>query len=155
MDLPLFGTMQKLGCRHPMDMFYDPLIRAKIESVPIYYRGMKVSPTLRPDRPGQYEFIYASIETGFIFRDLTSDTARELTIRQIDNNRLLGIPYDINYEVPVEPVKTDYDPNRDNRNAGVEDASELIVLGLSLVVTASVLYKRSMNDGSSATKGKK
>lgn len=154
MDQSLFGTMRKLGCKHPMDMFYDPLLRSKVNSVDTYYRGMRVK-AVPVDGGANYRFIYASLETGFVYRKLNIDTVTEFTIREVDHNRLLGIPYTISYEVPVTPNEPNYNSKRDNPNAGVEDASQLIVIGIALAVTASVLYKRFMSDSSNPTKGKK
>lgn len=152
MDQSLFGTMRKLGCKHPMDMFHDPLLRAKVYSVDTYYRGMRVK-AISVDGGANYRFIYASLETGFVYRKLTIDTVTEFTIREIDHNRLLGIPYTINYEVPVVSTEPNSSCKRDNPNHGVEDASQLIVIGIALAVTASVLYKRFMSN--STIKGKK
>lgn len=154
MDRSLFGTMIKLGCRHPMDMFHDPMLRAKVYSVDTYYRGMRVK-AVSVDGGANYRFIYASVATGFVYRKLTVDTVTEFTIREVDHNRLLGIPYKINYEVPVAPDEPNTNSKRHNPNAGVEDASHLIVLSLAFAVTASVLYKRFMSDSSNPTKGKK
>lgn len=154
MDQSLFGTMRKLGCKHPMDMFHDPLLRAKVYSVDTYYRGMRVK-AVSVDGGASYRFIYASVATGFVYRQLTVDTVTEFTIREVDHNRLLGIPYKINYEVPVTPQEPDNNIKHPNPNAGVEDASQLIVIGLAIAVTASVLYKRFMSDSSNPTKGKK
>lgn len=154
MDQSLFGTMRKLGCKHPMDMYFDPLLRSKVYSVDTYYRGMRVK-AVAVDGGANYRFIYASLETGFVYRKLTVDTVTEFTIREVDHNRLLGIPYKINYEVPVTPPEPNNSNTQDNPNHRVEDASQLIVIGIALAVTASVLYKRFMSDSGNSTKGKK
>lgn len=145
MDHSLFETMMQLGCKHPSDMLYDPLLRAKVNSVATYYRGVKV--VIRPCAGGDtYQFIYASLETGWVIRTVNVGILRALTIRTIDRCKLLGKPYTIDYGVPMSEAEPSKKAKHDNVNHRLENATEGILVASAILITGGIFISRGLKE---------